>query len=265
VSVAGAVRRVLPAPLRQRLRRAMFEWLSLTWTTASGINLRVANYNEWIIYNEIFVDGEYDAAIAEALAARSGNRPFHVIDLGANVGFFTLRVFDRLRASGNSADECRALAVDANPATIPPLRARLHQDNPFADRVRIVEGLVGRPSGSAVIYPSLESPGDSSTRRPEQRVGVAAAFVDLDRLAEDAPVVDLLKCDVEGSELLFLEHYADLLRKTAVVVIELHEDLCPIDLCRPLIRAAGFSQETILRERGGCALYLYARRADSSG
>ena len=257
--LARNLRRLAPAGVRRRVRRAMFDWLDLTWTTASGIGLRVANYNEWIIYNEIFVDAEYDAAIAAALATRDTGDRLRVVDLGANVGFFTLRVFDRLRASGLTDAACVVTAIDAHPEVLQVLRSRVHDDNSLGERVQIVAGLVGQPTGERRFYRSADSPGESSVARPTGDSGIAIGFVDLARLFQSVPVIDLLKCDVEGAELSVIEHYPALLAKTRVAVFEIHHDLCPVDRCRELLRAAGLTAETIQRDRGGHSLRLYRR------
>jgi FkbM family methyltransferase len=251
-------RTALPRGARQRLRRAMFDWLELTWTTSSGIGLRVANYNEWIIYNEIFVDAEYDAAIGAAMTLRDARRPIRVLDLGANAGFFTLRVFDRLRAAGLSDADCTATLVEANPDLIPVLRARVHDDNSLRDRADIVPGAAGEPSGTVTLYPSFESPGDSSVIRRTASTGVTVSYVDLTRLAGDGPI-DLLKCDVEGAELTVIERYPQLLQRTRIAVFELHHDLVSVERCRDGLRAAGLTHETVLRDRGGHSLRLYGR------
>ena len=251
-------RAALPRGARQRLRRAMFDWLELTWTTSSGIGLRVANYNEWIIYNEIFADAEYDAAIAAAIADREAGRAMRLIDLGANTGFFTLRVFDRLRAAGWSDMDCTATLVEANPMLLPILRARVHDDNPLVDRADIVAGAAGEPEGTVTLYPSFESPGDSSVMRRASATGVTVRFVDLERLAGTGPI-DLLKCDIEGAELTVIEHYPQLLQRTRIAVFELHHDLVSVDRCRDGLRAAGLSHETVLRDRGGHSLRMYVR------
>ena len=218
-------RTALPRGARQRLRRAMFDWLELTWTTSSGIGLRVANYNEWVIYNEIFVDAEYNAAIAAAVAGRAAGRPLRLLDLGANTGFFTLRVFDRLRAAGLSDTDCTATLVEANPRSLPPiLRARVHDDNPLIDRADIVAGAAGEPRRRrhpvSVVRVTRRQLGDPSRR---SATGVTVPYVDLERLAGNGPI-DLLKCDVEGAELTVIERYPQLLQRTRVAVFELHHD-----------------------------------------
>ena len=248
-------RAALPRGARQRLRRAMFDWLELTWTTSSGVGLRVANYNEWIIYNEIFVDAEYDAAISAAIAGRDQARPLRILDLGANAGYFTLRVFDRLRAAGVADGNCRVTLVEANPALVPVLRTRVHDDNPLVDRTDIVSGAAGQPSGTVTLYPSYEAPGNSSVFRRTTAAGITVSYVDIARLAGDGPI-DLLKCDVEGAELAVIERYPQLLQRTRVAVFELHHDLVSVDRCRDGLRAAGLSHETILRDRDGCSVRM---------
>jgi FkbM family methyltransferase len=236
----------------------MFAWLQLAWTTPSGIRLRVASYNEWIIYNEVFVDGEYDAAIEAAIGAWPRDRTLRVLDLGANVGFFTLRLFDRLRAAGLTDSSCAATLVEANPDLIPELRARLHDSNGLAASVRIVHGLAGQPTGNATLFRSPDAHGDSSILRPTAD-GVSVPYIDLRPLVSDAPVLDLLKCDIEGAELALLERYPELLERTRVAIVEHHHDLAPVDRCRERLRTAGLVDETVLRDRGGCSLRLYSR------
>ena len=52
--------------------------------------------DEWVVYDEVFQQGEYDGPITDALASFSKG-PGCIVDLGANVGFFPLRVLDRWR------------------------------------------------------------------------------------------------------------------------------------------------------------------------
>ena len=104
--VASAIER-LPKSLRDAIRdrywrvksnflyQQLFEILDLEYQLNSGVTIRVASQGEWWTYNDIFVNHEYDAAIQTALASRVAERPFAVLDLGANVGYFLLRVVDR--------------------------------------------------------------------------------------------------------------------------------------------------------------------------
>lgn len=258
-TVLRAVRRLVPRSLRRRLRRAAFDWLDLSWTTASGVHLRVANYNEWIIYNEIFVDAEYDRAIDLALRSDRAGQPLRVVDLGANVGFFTLRLVDRARVSGLLDTACSIMAVEGHPRLAAELARRVRFDNSLAGQVNVVAGLAGADRGTGVLFSADGSPGDSSTKRAANSAGLLVPFVDIDRLVADVAAIDLLKCDVEGAELDVIRAHPALLRKSRVAVFELHEDLCPATRCRDALLEAGFGRELILRARGGCVLSAFLR------
>lgn len=61
--------------------------MRLDWRMPSGIPLQIRSYGDWCIYNEVFVNGEYDEAISELLRSTSSGR-LRILDLGANTGFF---------------------------------------------------------------------------------------------------------------------------------------------------------------------------------
>ncbi len=64
---------------------------------------------------------------------------------------------------------------------------------------------------------------------------------------ENTSEIDLLKCDIEGAELLFLENYEDLLAKVRNAVFELHHEQCDTAKCRAILKKSGF-RETVLRD-----------------
>src|SRR5687768_2408116 len=95
--------------IKHLLSRGMKDWiwrrssgyLNLRRTLCSGIEIDLQSFADWCVYNDIFVEGEYDSAINDSLKSRTSQN-FRVVDLGANVGFFTLRVLDRLRRQGGA-------------------------------------------------------------------------------------------------------------------------------------------------------------------
>jgi hypothetical protein len=145
-------RRALPARLRERLRQWMFEWLDLRWKTRSLVHLHVATFEDWILYNEIFVNGEYDHAIALAVdAARDDGSPLQVVDLGANVGYFTLRAVDHVLGRGGAVESLTITAVEPNLAHAREYEARVLHANGLAARARVVRGVVGERHGTAAF------------------------------------------------------------------------------------------------------------------
>ncbi len=54
----------------------------------------VRSDSDWGVANEIFVHGDYDRAILQAIRPDGQVEPLRILDLGANVGFFSLRCID---------------------------------------------------------------------------------------------------------------------------------------------------------------------------
>lgn len=233
----------------------MFQWLDLGWTTSGGSKIAVVNWDEWVIYNEVFVDGSYDAAIDAALRS---DGPLRVLDLGANVGFFVLRLHERLRAS-DASRACSTLAVEANPAIAAVLSDRL-ADNGLSDRVTVCCAVAGGGPGSQQLYVSPTAPGHSSILRRPGGDPITVTSIDLDHLTASMPSIDLLKCDVEGAELGTFEKHPAMLAKTRVLVCELHHRLCDTARCLSLLAAAGLSRQIARRDNGDYSTVTLGRQ-----
>jgi FkbM family methyltransferase len=236
-------KRLIPAPLKTALRNRIRRELNLQlpllqFALQSGLHISIASDCDWVIYNEIFVEGMYDEAIKTAIA--SGLKT-HVLDIGANVGFFTLRFIDLARRSGDK--EYHATLVEGSPQVTKELRSRL-KDVPG---VEILHGLVGKRSGSSIITEN-DYHGKNSIFGDE---GVKVDFIDLDQVGSLGTEIDLLKCDIEGAELLFIENYSDLLKRVKLAVFELHHRICDTDRCFALLRASGFTHHKVVWQSQG--------------
>jgi FkbM family methyltransferase len=252
--LARTIKSLVPEALKWKLRKWVWMRLNPSWQLRSGLVIRVLNYNDWIIYNDIFVDGEYDLPIDELLrGASDGTR---VLDLGGNVGFFTLRVADVFLRHGRSDFE--VVMVEGSPSTFAELNQRLAaNDKLLRERVRSVNGLAGERTGEAVIAEN-PSHGENTILSPA-RGGRRVPFVDLDELVRRWPRIDLLKCDIEGAEELFIRNYRDLLGKSERAVFEFHHDLCDIAACRRYLAEAGLTEAQTLREFGRCSVEFFFR------
>ncbi|HEX9445385.1 MAG TPA: FkbM family methyltransferase [Candidatus Binatia bacterium] len=225
-----------------------FHWLDVTWELPFGLRARLASHSEWVVYDEIFVHGEYDRALGLALDVAAGHDlPIHIVDIGSHVGLFTLRATQQVLERGMGNRQFKITAVEGNAVLVKEFQARIFGDNGLSRNVALTHGLVGRRTGQAYLN------GDSLFRREEPAVMVP--FVDLSALLAGAPQIDLLKCDIEGAELLLLENYPDLLRKVNVAVFELHANLCDTRRCRELLREYGFAHGETLRRGDPYSLY----------
>jgi FkbM family methyltransferase len=220
--------------------------LALRFTLRSGIRIRVECDSEWVIYNDIFVDAEYDQPIYDALARSNHRTPLQFLDLGANVGFFTLRVAHCMALEAPTTPYCVRL-VEGSPSTFRTLRARIREQQALHGEIHLTNGLVGRRAGNARIR---EAPFHAVSAVDERGAkGATVAYVDVAKLFPDhESAIHLLKCDVEGSEQEFIENYGTLLERVERAVFEFHHERCDVAACLQRLAAAGLTNRRRLSE-----------------
>lgn len=243
-------RRLLPQPVADALRRFVWSLPNLRRTLRSGLELTVASPADWVLYNDIFVENEYDPAIDLALESakrEEAGRPLTIVDLGANAGYFTLRAADRI-ANASPGTPLRFVLVEPSPAMTRELERRVLSQPGLAGSVTLLRGLVGRHrEGTGALFESpLHFESSQTGRRGLRQREVP--YVDLEAALGTGQPVDLLKCDIEGAELEMLSAYPGLLRRTAVCVLEIHPEKCDPAACLRLLEEAGFDERRILRE-----------------
>lgn len=216
---------LLFAAARRGWRAAMLGWCARLCPEVAAL---ITPY-EAGFFGQVFLFDEYEVG-----RLRLPTAPV-VIDVGANVGFFSWRVHacrPRARivalepASANWRRLTRVLA--ALGATAEPLRQAC-----------------GREAGSAVLFlrNSVTHSLDPAWHR-DLDAGAGTETVEVvtldgvrDRLGLDG--VDLLKVDVEGAEVQVLEGARDTLQHTRHVALEYHTPQARAE-CLAILRAAGF-------------------------
>lgn len=250
-----------------KLRHFVSDWtmdqcwrlLNLSWTLETGIRIDVRSRVEWVIYNDIFVDGEYGTPV-DTLFLNLPENPV-IVDIGANVGMFAQYFFHRWRQTFGETGESRVrlIGVEGTPRTYRELQRRLAQSG-LLEKTGYHNGLVGRRSGEAYISTSFFH-GTNSIMGQRSRFGQMVPFLDLETLLPPGPV-HLLKCDIEGAEELFLENYPDLLRRVERMVLELHPQRCDTSRCVALLADAGLTRRTVLRDSPDDFSIEFFERAD---
>lgn len=152
-------------------------------------------------------------------------RPVRTLfDIGANMGLFSLSCAEQF------GEELRhVVAVEPSTKTFRRLRRNFAR-NPVQAKVSLVNEAVGAAPGQGVLrvgqahYSSSLEPTKVRTPRGTEVVNVTTLDELMQRYAIDS--VDLVKIDVEGSELAVLEGAHQLLRTARTLFIEAHRGFC---------------------------------------
>lgn len=144
-------------------------------------------------YQQVFVAGEYRPARPLPRGAR-------ILDLGAHLGMFSIY-------AARTCEAPRITAVEANPRTIPALKANLARLRRWGVDVDVLALAVSDRSGSLAFqfHASQQAHVGGTAYRDISVYSDCAEFVTVevpcvplaDLLAEP---VDFLKCDIEGAE-----------------------------------------------------------------
>ena len=223
-SFRQVIKRCTSAPFRRQVRRLLgagFDAIPDQIITVPGG--RKFHIGPDAIYWPLYMGQEFepDATSVIRRLVRPGD---HIVDAGANFGWYA-SLFAQLVGPGG-----RVYAFEPVPATFDRLLENL-QLNGVSDRVSTVPAALGSAYGEATIHIFEQLSHSLSSLSPlGQRnfTGVKVSVVDLDAYLEQQgrTSIDILKCDVEGSERAVLQGSRRLLRsdRAPIVVVELNDD-----------------------------------------
>ena len=123
-----------------------------------------------------------------------------VIDIGANIGLYTVMASQRVGPAG------RVIAIEPDPVNISFLRGTLELNE--MSNVTAVQAALSNETGSGLLFLDNLNKGrhcvfDPSGKRPSVKVELCRLDDLLDRLS--VKTVDLIKMDVEGAEFLVVQ------------------------------------------------------------
>jgi FkbM family methyltransferase len=157
-----------------------------------------------------------------------------VVDLGANVGSFTMQ------ALANSKN-CNVIAVEPN-EELNRLFSRQIEFNSFSSRVILHRFFIG--FRSAKQNQMLNDPLSKDAQFITQK-----EFIEMNKLSR----IDFLKCDIEGSEFDFIND-TSLLQITKQLAIEIHDFAGDRNIFIKKLKEFGFLIGPIKDDFGGCIL-----------
>jgi FkbM family methyltransferase len=204
------------------------------------------------------VEGEYDRAILGAFE-QSSAEGITVLDVGANMGFFSLRLLDLAHRTGRAGLRLNLWMVEGSPRVLAELKNRPAFQTLLSRGAHLVEGLAGKKQGSAVLQEAEHHSYNTIMEPSGGYKSIPLQFVDLEAVLQNVALIDLLKCDIQGAEEFFLESYPGILAKCRATVIELHHWMCDTERCVRLLRKAGFVRINDLRRNSRIAVVLCER------
>jgi FkbM family methyltransferase len=141
-----------------------------------------------------------------------------VIDVGANVGFFSVRFAQWVGSSGE------VIAIEPEDKNYNNLIAALkHRD--LSERVHAIKAVAASKSGTMFLEVNSLHPADHKLSREGKGIVVDAVTLDELVILKDVSVLSLIKIDVQGAEMLVLQGASCILKETSpALFIELHED-----------------------------------------
>lgn len=214
----------------------------LNWPLRSGLVLEMESLADWGVAAEIFINNEYEAAL-KCATIDPLKRKLRILDLGANMGYFSLYAADYCIRHGLDFD---ILAVEANPQCVREMFARFRRQptNQLVGKIDIRHGLIGYRSGTNKLQ--LDPEFHAKTWVNDNGT-VEVAYLDLDKIITPGEEIDIIKLDIEGSEAHFAYTYSDsLLKRTNVVIAELHHTICNTEVVFNEFLWAGLNHQECL-------------------
>jgi len=185
-------------------------------------------------------------------------------DLGCNVGYFTCWLCDRMKST-----ELKGLMVDANFAAVED--ARWHVAANHLKNVHVLEGIVGAAQdderasfyvhASNVCSTTLPADGDSRDSSTWTKIEAPCVKVEESwvKFFGDAPC-ELLKIDVEGSEMDFFRNEETFLKRVQTILLEWHKWRVSLAELEAFLGGKGFSLKTVLHEDAGLGTAIFYRK-----
>lgn len=169
-------------------------------------------------YRQIFMDGEYEIPIPF--------EPKIILDLGANIGLFALRMQEKFQ-------HCRIIAVEPEIGNFKQLQKNTHK----LKNIKTYNKAIWSHSGELFIEMStnLGEWGASTTTSPSNQKIEAITINNLFEL-ESIELIDVVKIDIEGAEEKVFENAEEWISKTRIIIIELHDWKTP-GSSNPFIRS----------------------------
>lgn len=206
----------------------------------------LARKEDWVAIREVLVEDEYQC-VDDLFDGDSEPR---VLDLGANIGSFALRVFARCPSAS-------VVSVEPADDTFAILRQN-HQTNKHLSWELVHAGVWSDDRPLSLMRRGISVGHRVVAQDAGDTVSGIALQTLIDKLGWEA--IDLIKMDIEGGEESVIPSAESVLKKTQTLIVEVHSDrIDPAPVISVLARA--FSYRWQLNDRQSSKpLYILANR-----
>jgi FkbM family methyltransferase len=187
-----------------------FEVATISMTPSKALHPVLARpkTSDFGVYYQVFIDEQYSHL--------NNLNPKLIVDCGANVGYTSAYLLSRFAGA-------RVIAIEPFPDNAALARRNLE---PYGERAEIIEAAIWSRSTS-LVFERIEQGNEwgISVRQADANEKGNVKAIDIRSLPVDR--IDILKVDIEGSEIeLFREDADSWLPLVANIVIELHGERC---------------------------------------
>lgn len=163
-------------------------------------------------FSEIFIKEEYKSFLPKEI-------PSKVIDLGSHYGFFSLWL-----QSIYPESKLQSLLIEPSSLCFHSLKKLACNEKLYGRFIHLAQ-VIGNPSEQNSIF--YERPFMASSALPNsidiQEKSRSIDVLSIENITQKiAPPYDLIKCDIEGAEWAFLEHYQPIIKSTKTLIMEWH-------------------------------------------
>lgn len=225
----------------------------------TNVIYRMASLDSLLVSREIFSENAY-----HGLHSVEDVRTF--ADLGSNCGYFACWL-----AAATNNTNLKGLLIEANPEMV--AESKWHVEKNGLTTVDVCWGIVGgdtaKESETFYVHPSAagssrfaKSPAEYVTQNKWQPIQVPNVSLarEWDKRFPAIPC-DLLKIDIEGSELDFLSRETGFLKNVRAILIEIHHWIVDTTEVEKLLLRAGFELTQTLTSDSNADVRLYKNTA----
>jgi len=225
----------------------------------SGIRYRARRVDSLALASEMFDSDK----VYSASDLPTNIRTF--ADLGCNVGYFTCWLCDQFKTR-----KVKGLMVDANTDAVEDAKWQVAANR--LNDVHVLHGLVGTAGkdGQATFYLhaanvcSTAVPSDDALRQHFTWTQIQVPCLSVEEnwrnLIGDMPC-DLLKVDIEGSEMDFFRAETSFLKRVQTIVVEWHKWQVSFAEMEKLLAGQSFALKSVVREDPKYGTAVFSRKA----